>query len=161
MKFIPILLIFALTLFVLGASSCQKTQEAVTNNTNSNTAICPEISPASPTLQAACAAQGGQLKSKTDINGCQTAPECVIPNQVVIKDFSFSPAELTVTKGARVFWKNEDSVEHTVTFDTNQFYFINYKIQPGQEVSDYFNIQGTYTYHCSIHPSMQGKIIVQ
>lgn len=157
MKKILIFLLISLSIFLLGASSCQKAQENITSN---NTVNCPELTPASPAAEEACAARGGQMTSKTDSNGCQTAPECVIPNQIIIKDFSFSPAELTVAKGARVFWKNDGSVEHTVTFDQNQFYFINYKVQPGQEVSDYFNIQGAYTYYCANHPSMKGTIIV-
>ena len=158
MKVLSIFLILALTVLIIGASGCQKAQEVVTQK--DNTVSCPELTPASPDVQQACAARGGQMTSQTDTNGCQTAPQCVIPNQVIIKDNSYSPAELTITKGARVFWKNDDSVEHTVTFDSNQFYMINYKIQPGIEVSDYFNIAGTYTYHCSIHPSMKGTIIV-
>ena len=156
MKALSILLIILALAFIIGVSSCQQAAE---EQTKSN--ICPKIAPASPEAQQACEARGGQMTGKNDTFGCPTAPECVVPNEVIIKDFAFSPSELTVSKGSRVIWRNEDSVKHTVTFDQNQFYFINYPLQPGQEASDYFNYAGEYNYHCSIHTSMKGKIIVK
>jgi len=82
------------------------------------------------------------------------------PNTVEIKNFAFNPSTITVSRGAKVTWINNDTYVHTVTFDQH-VYLINSQVQPGQELINYFDIPGTYTYHCSIHPSMTGTIIVQ
>jgi len=39
------------------------------------------------------------------------------PQTISIKNLTFSPASLTIKKGLKVTWKNEDSEVHTVTFD--------------------------------------------
>ena len=80
---------------------------------------------------------------------------------VEIKGFSFNPSEINITNGSTVVWTNLDSVKHTVTFSPNQFYAINLNIEPGKEASQTFEHPGEYIYHCSIHPSMAGKVIVK
>ncbi len=86
-----------------------------------------------------------------------TTPSTTSGNTVTAKNFSFDPQELTVTAGTEVTFKNEDSVTHTFTgtdFDSGD-------IQPGGEFKHTFATAGSYDYHCSIHPSMTGKIIVK
>ena len=79
--------------------------------------------------------------------------------EVVIDDFSFSPKTLTAPVGATVTWTNHDSVPHVVTSADERF-----KKSPvlktGQRFSNTFATAGTYSYFCSIHPRMTGKIIV-
>jgi len=79
--------------------------------------------------------------------------------EVIIDNFSFSPTTFTVPAGATVTWTNHDNVAHTVTSAENQF-----KKSPvlktGQRFSNTFATAGTYSYFCSIHPRMTGKIIV-
>ena len=72
---------------------------------------------------------------------------------VTIQNFAFSPESLTVKVGDTVEWVNEDSAPHTV-FDSGT-------LATGQSFSHTFDAPGTYVYHCSIHPSMTGMIIVQ
>lgn len=81
--------------------------------------------------------------------------------EVIIQNGKFTPAQLTITKGSRVIWKNLDSVQHTVTFDNNENYFISYILAEGSEASNYFNFAGEYAYFCSNHPEMTGKLIVK
>jgi len=80
--------------------------------------------------------------------------------EVAIDNFSFSPATSTVPVGATVTWTNRDNVPHVVTSADNQF-----KKSPvlkaGQRFSNTFATTGTYSYFCSIHPRMKGKIIVK
>jgi plastocyanin len=45
-----------------------------------------------------------------------------------------------------------------VTADTNSFASGN--LQPGGSFSFTFTRPGTYAYHCSIHPSMHGSVVV-
>lgn len=79
---------------------------------------------------------------------------------VSIKNFAFSPQSLTVSKGATVTWTNNDSVNHTVTSTTGVF--DSGLINTGKSFSYTFSNAGTYSYKCTIHPSMApGSIIVQ
>jgi plastocyanin len=77
--------------------------------------------------------------------------------RVRIADFTFKPGALTVGAGTRVSFSNADGVAHTATsgsFDTGH-------IDPGRSVVVRFSRRGTFSYHCSIHPSMHGKIVVK
>lgn len=76
---------------------------------------------------------------------------------VTIDHFKFSPTPLHVAKGTTVVFANTSKVKHTATrrgsFDTG-------KIKPGHSVSVRFGAAGTYSYTCTIHPEMHGKVIV-
>lgn len=78
-------------------------------------------------------------------------------NTVTAKNFAFNPNELTVSVGTEVTFKNDDSTTHTFTGDG----FSSGDVKPGDSFKFTFNTAGTFNYHCSIHPSMTGKIIVQ
>lgn len=80
-------------------------------------------------------------------------------NDVIIQNFAFSPATLTVKVGDNVTWTNQDSAGHSATADGGNF--DTGILAQGQSRSITFNKAGTYTYHCSVHPMMKGTIIVQ
>ena len=80
--------------------------------------------------------------------------------EVVIENFSFSPQTFTLPAGATVTWTNRDSMPHTVTSVDNRFQK-SAVLKPGQRYSSNFAAPGTYSYFCSIHPRMTGKIIVK
>jgi len=42
-------------------------------------------------------------------------------NTVAIKDYAFSPSTLTIQKEANVTWRNDDSVQHQITSDSQAF----------------------------------------
>jgi plastocyanin len=79
--------------------------------------------------------------------------------QVEIKNFSFSPASLTVKAGDTVTWTNNDTATHTVTADDNSF--TSSDLAPGASFKHTFAKPGTVAYHCSIHPSMTATVVVQ
>jgi amicyanin len=81
------------------------------------------------------------------------------PNQVVIDNFTFAPPELTVAVGTTVKWINHDDIPHTVV-DTNKT-FRSKALDTDDSYSFTFSSAGTYDYFCSLHPHMQGKIIVK
>jgi plastocyanin len=87
-----------------------------------------------------------------------TTTAATAPNAATIKGFSFQPDVLKVKVGAKVTWTNDDTVPHTVTADTNSFASGN--LQPAGSFSFTFTRPGTYAYHCSIHPSMHGSVVV-
>lgn len=80
--------------------------------------------------------------------------------RVVIKNFAFHPASLTIRHETTVVWINQDSVAHTVT--ANNGSFDSGPIAPGQTFRHTFLTEGvTVRYHCAIHPFMMGRVIVQ
>jgi plastocyanin len=80
-------------------------------------------------------------------------------NQVNVSNFQFSPATLTVKAGTTVTWKGV-SGSHTVTSDADSPMAFDHPISQGDMVTVTFAQAGTYKYHCSIHASMHGTIIV-
>ena len=82
-------------------------------------------------------------------------------NEVVIDDFRFGPAELTVPAGTKVVWINDDSDPHTVTSEADPKLLKSPPLDTGDSFAFIFDRPGTYRYFCSIHPRMQGTIVVQ
>ena len=85
--------------------------------------------------------------------GCETTDECYIPFGVKID------------VGDEVVWTNQDVAFHTVTsgdptdgpdglFDSGMF-----KID--EQFSHKFEQSGNYDYFCTLHPWMQGEVVVQ
>lgn len=77
---------------------------------------------------------------------------------VSIANFAFSPASITVAVGKSVTWTNNDSATHTVTWDDGSAG--SDRLAPGASYSRTFTTAGTFTYHCSIHTSMKGTVVV-
>ena len=94
-------------------------------------------------------------------NGASTTatPPAAGGAQVSIKGFAFSPASVTIKAGGSVTWTNQDSPAHSITADNGEFDSGN--IANGATYSFTFAKAGSYPYHCGIHPSMKGNIIVQ
>ena len=82
-----------------------------------------------------------------------------VPDQVVIENFSFVPATLTVKAGTKVTWVNRDDVPHTAT-DTDKR-FNSKALDTDDQFAFTFNEPGTYNYFCALHPKMTGQIIVK
>lgn len=78
---------------------------------------------------------------------------------ITINNFAFTPAAITVGVGTTVTWNQQDTMPHTVTADDGSFG--SSTLEQGQNYSHTFNTPGTYAYHCALHPTMKGTIIVQ
>src|SRR6266852_1495188 len=79
--------------------------------------------------------------------------------EVKIDNFSFGPAALTVAVGTTVTWTNRDDIPHTVVSDGQAFK--SKLLDTDEKFSFTFTKPGTYTYFCSVHPKMTGKVVVQ
>ncbi len=104
---------------------------------------------------AGCARSGGGGSAGGSTGGGAAAE----PGTVVIKNFSFNPANTEVKAGTAVTWLNQDTTEHTVTADKGAF--SSGSIDPGKSFKHTFDQPGTYAYHCSIHPAMVGQVVVK
>ena len=75
---------------------------------------------------------------------------------------AFHPAVLTVAPGDTVVWVNHDVVPHTATsarrgpsqWDTGH-------LRQGQAGRSVARGAGDVRYVCTLHPTMQGKLIIQ
>jgi len=87
---------------------------------------------------------------------------------VDITDFKFTPSTITVNEGDTVFWHQKGRVGHSVTADDGSF-----DSSPGCDATpdndnclkpgDTFSVtlpSGTFAYHCKVHRSMTGTIVV-
>lgn len=108
-------------------------------------------SSATPTKPAATPPSGSSGSGST--GGASTAPTAVS-----IANFAFDPASVTVKVGDTVTWTNNDSTTHTITGDGG---LNSGDVAPGSTYSKTFDKAGTYSYHCSIHKTMTGTVVVQ
>jgi plastocyanin len=75
---------------------------------------------------------------------------------VTLKDISFKKSTVKIAKGGSVKWVWKDGdTPHNVTFATKHS-----KTQKSGSYSLRFARAGTFTYHCTIHPGMNGKVVV-
>ena len=104
----------------------------------------------SPT--GATAAAGCRAKDADDLTGDD-------PFVVTIKDLAFHPDCFRATSASFLTVKNKDRVTHTFTIDGTQ---VDVSIDGGQTFTGGSTglAPGRYDFHCKIHPSMTGTVIV-
>ena len=82
------------------------------------------------------------------------------PDTIVIKNFTFMPASLTVAPGTKITVINQDQAPHTVTAGDKSF--DSRTISGGQRGEITAPTKpGSYPYICTIHQNMKGTLIVQ
>jgi plastocyanin len=86
--------------------------------------------------------------------GCTNKGEI---HYVRIENSQFYPNSITISSGDTVRWTNLDSTNHTVVGTD----FSSGNITSQDSYDHTFTKTGTYSYHCSIEPSMKGVVIVK
>jgi plastocyanin len=84
-------------------------------------------------------------------------------NVTTIENFDFG-APVVVTEGDEVIWSNTDAVPHTVTGGVSgdvSGEFDSGAMGPGQTFVTEFDETGEFTFFCSLHPDMEGTVIVE
>jgi plastocyanin len=84
-----------------------------------------------------------------------TAPTVTVDT----KNFAYAPADLTVSPGTTVVFKNSDTIAHTVTASDKSF--DSGDMPQNATWSHIFAKAGTYTYVCAYHSYMQGTVTVK
>ena len=78
---------------------------------------------------------------------------------VKIDNYSFTPQTITVPAGTTVTWTNSDDVPHTVA--ATDLAFHSKAMDTDEQYSHTFDAPGTYKYFCTVHPRMQGTVVVE
>jgi plastocyanin len=162
----------AVTYVLVSQSPTQNAGNPTT--TSSNQLQCPSSCP-SPTGWGGCAngvrqrtnyrcdqTTGYNCQAYSETQNCaQSPPPTPAANvhDVLILNSAFSPKTLTIQSGDIVRWTNLDSIQHKVTADNGSF--TTNALGKGEMGQVTFSTKGTFTYHCSIHPTMTGTVIVQ
>jgi len=74
-------------------------------------------------------------------------------------ELKFSPTSSSIKVGDVVQWTNSGSVAHNVTFD--DFPSVTSDTMNGGDTFEVkFTKAGTYPYHCTFHPGMEGTLTV-
>jgi plastocyanin len=88
----------------------------------------------------------------------------------------YDPPQIFVTVGDIITWYNDDREAHTVTsgdgpgrfgwmdnkdFGTPDGIFDSERFMPGESWSYKFEESGTFSYFCTIHPWMEGIVVVE
>lgn len=79
--------------------------------------------------------------------------------EVQIRGFAFEPDPILIPAGTTVRWTNKDDVPHVVASDPAGL-FNSGTLLPGERFEYRFDAPGSYSYICSIHPSMVATVIV-
>jgi len=90
----------------------------------------------------------------------------VATKEVKISNFAFVPQAITIKAGDTVTWTNEDSVPHDVASNPHPTHtdlpgLRSGELQKGQSYNFTFTQAGTWGYHCHLHPSMAGTVVVE
>jgi len=86
---------------------------------------------------------------------------------IKLSQIQFNPQNIKVSKGTKVTWVNDETVEHYVNTDSHPAHTYypaqNSKLlQKGEQFSLTFDQSGIYPYHCSAHASsMIGSLLVE
>lgn len=107
---------------------------------------------------ASAAGGGGYGTSASSAASAATSGGSASGSSVKVIDFGFDPASITVKAGTSVTWTNTGSATHTVTADDASF--DSGSLASGATFSQTFAKAGTYAYHCKIHASMKGTVVV-
>jgi plastocyanin len=79
---------------------------------------------------------------------------------VLIQNFRFKPAQITIKRGTKVTWINKDPHPHTATA-INPRGFDSGRLGKGQRYTHTFKSAGKKRYFCKIHPFMKGRVVVK
>lgn len=73
-------------------------------------------------------------------------------------DKAYNPNPITIKQGYTITWTNKDFGIHTVTDSEESF--SSDDLRPDQTFEHTFDSTGTFEYHCKVHPTMIGKVVV-
>jgi len=80
--------------------------------------------------------------------------------EVIIRGFQYLPQQLTLKRGGKVTFTNEDSTPHTATPVEGAQFEGTGRLRRNESKTVVFEVAGIQEYFCDIHPSMMGRVVV-
>jgi amicyanin len=99
------------------------------------------------------------VASVASVTGTVQAADKASTVQVSIFNYKFDAETVTVPVGTTVTWTNKDEIPHTVA-SSDQAFPASPGLDTGDTYSYTFTKPGTYSYYCTLHPFMKGKVVV-
>jgi plastocyanin len=87
------------------------------------------------------------------------APAAPTTHTIVIAGMKFVPEALTVSPGDTVVWVNKDFFPHTATAQDRSF--DSGDIAPDKSWKYLATKKGTFSYVCTLHPTMKATLVVK
>ena len=92
------------------------------------------------------------MSTKVSRPGCEKTDSC------------YKPSKFLIEKDHSVTWINQDVAFHSVTsgfYDMPSGLFDSGYLGPSESFTFIFDYSGTYDYFCTLHPWMNGQVIVK
>lgn len=104
-----------------------------------------------------------EIQSEEETSGEPLAQEDV---EVAMANMAFNPETITINSGTTIVWINNDNIAHTIVSGIRDSenageMFESSNVRPGETFGFTFEESGSYSYFCSIHPGMEGQVIVE
>jgi plastocyanin len=107
----------------------------------------------------ACGSSGSSSSSGASASSSSASSDAgSTESTITIKDFAFTTPD-SVSPGATITVDNEDGTAHTVTSNDGDAF--DDAASEGTTTFTAPTKPGSYPFHCSIHPSMHGTLVVQ
>jgi plastocyanin len=101
----------------------------------------------------------GEAAARAHATAAGGAVAASAANEVTIDNFAFNPKIVSIASGSKLSWRNRDDVPHRVQSTDNRF-APSPVLDTKATYSVSFPESGEFPYFCSIHPVMQGKVVV-
>ena len=137
-----VIISFAVIVLGVNSSDLENADNDVSNETNSSLTTNPEHVEEEFDVR---------MPTKVSRPGCELTDECYIPSKI------------SVGTGYLVTWINDDSAFHSVTsgpYGDPTGLFDSGHMDPGDVFAYQFNEAGEFQYHCTLHPWMEGTVLV-
>jgi plastocyanin len=162
-KTFNIIVIFSLTLAITGGiiSVSVSTQQQQQQNSTSNQSMMTGIANQNFTSRA--------VNMTTETNETTTnniKNVSIVPEATGLEDKAYQPNPIKIKVGETITWINNDLSIHTVTEGNPSTIIVSANgfdsglISPEETFKHTFDNNGTIGYHCTLHPTMLGKVIV-
>jgi plastocyanin len=111
----------------------------------------------------ACGSSGpssssGATSGSSSAAGSSSSAAGSTASTITIEDFGFTTPD-SVSPGATITVDNKDGTAHTVTSDAGNAF--DDAASPGASTFTAPTKPGSYPFHCTIHPSMHGTLVVK